>query len=104
MHAPEDWALWLDSAGVSLPATAHAITFDNYGMALQAAVDGLGVTIAMRSYVEDDIRSGRLVTPFPLTVPKDRAWYIVYRPYRAADLGLQAFRNWMREQFLGSEG
>jgi DNA-binding transcriptional LysR family regulator len=98
-HASEDWALWLDGAGISLPPAAHAITFDNYGMAVQAAIDGLGVTIALRSYVEDDIRLGKLVAPFPLVVPKGRAWYIVYRPYREADAALIAFRQWMREQF-----
>jgi LysR family glycine cleavage system transcriptional activator/LysR family transcriptional regulator of beta-lactamase len=98
VHAPEDWALWLDGAGVDLPPAAKAITFDNYGMALQAAIDGLGVTIALRSYIEDDIRSGKLVAPFPLAVPKDRAWYIVYRPYRESDAGLIAFRGWMRAQ------
>jgi LysR family glycine cleavage system transcriptional activator/LysR family transcriptional regulator of beta-lactamase len=97
-HAPEDWPLWLDGAGVTLPPAAHPITFDNYGMALQAAIDGLGVTIALRSYVEDDIRLGKLVAPFPLAVPKDRAWYIVYRPYRESDTGLIAFRTWMQEQ------
>jgi LysR family glycine cleavage system transcriptional activator/LysR family transcriptional regulator of beta-lactamase len=32
-------------------------------------------------------------------VPKGRAWYIVYRPYRETDAGLIAFRQWMREQF-----
>jgi len=67
-------------------------------MALQAAIDGLGVTIALRSYVEDDIRLGKLVAPFPLAVPKDRGWYIVYRPYRESDAGLIAFRTWMQEQ------
>lgn len=98
-HAPEDWALWLDGAGVAAPTAMHAITFDNYGMALQAAIDGLGVTIALHSYVEEDIRAGRLATPFPLAVPKGRAWYIVYRPYREDDSGLTAFRAWIHDQF-----
>jgi DNA-binding transcriptional LysR family regulator len=97
-HASEDWALWLDGAVLSLPPAAHAITFDNYGMAVQAAIDGLGVTNALRSYVEDDIRSGKLVAPFPLAVPKGQAWYIVYRTYRESDAGLIAFRAWMQEQ------
>ena len=29
--------------------------FANYGMALQAALDGVGVAIGLRPYVEDDI-------------------------------------------------
>jgi DNA-binding transcriptional LysR family regulator len=57
------------------------------------------VTIALRSYVEDDIRAGRLAAPFPLAVPKGQAWYIVYRPYRHDDPGLIAFRRWVCDQF-----
>jgi DNA-binding transcriptional LysR family regulator len=31
--------------------------FDNYAMALQAAVDGVGVAIGLRPYVADDIEA-----------------------------------------------
>ena len=55
-----------------ITARAHAPgpSFDNYAMALQAAVDGVGVAIGLRPYVEDDLASGRLVAPFKLAVPQ----------------------------------
>ena len=102
-HAPEDWALWLDVAGLNVPPATRTITFGNYGMAVQAAIDGLGVTIALRSYVDDDLRKGKLVAPFPLAVSKGRAWYLVYRQYRESDAGLIAFRRWMRQQCKSEE-
>ena len=74
-------------------------SFANYGMALQAALDGVGVAIGLRPYVEDDIAMGRLVAPFSLSVPKGRAWYLVYRPFRETDPGLIAFRDWLRHNF-----
>jgi DNA-binding transcriptional LysR family regulator len=98
-HAPEDWPLWLGAAEVSLPSGSFGPRFDNYAMALQAAVDGLGVAIGLRPYVEDDIAAGRLVAPFPLAVPKGRAWYLVYQPFRKDDPALTAFRTWLRKSF-----
>jgi DNA-binding transcriptional LysR family regulator len=68
-------------------------------MALQAALDGVGVAIGLRPYVEDDIAMGRLVAPFSLSVPKGRAWYLVYRAFRETDPALIAFRDWLRQHF-----
>jgi DNA-binding transcriptional LysR family regulator len=52
-------------------------TFGNCTMALQAAVDGIGVAIGLRPYVEDDLAKGRLLAPFSIAVPKKRAWVFV---------------------------
>jgi len=98
-HSPDEWPLWLAAAGVKLRASTLGPRFDNYAMALQAAVDGMGVAIGLRPYVEDDIAAGRLVAPFSLAVPKGRAWYLVYRPFRRDDPGLVAFRGWLRQSF-----
>jgi DNA-binding transcriptional LysR family regulator len=97
-HSPEEWPLWLAAAKVKPRAGTLGPRFDTYAMALQAAVDGAGVAIGLRPYVQDDIAAGRLVAPFPLTVPKGSAWYLVYRPYRENDAGLIAFRDWLRDK------
>jgi DNA-binding transcriptional LysR family regulator len=94
-HSPEEWPLWLAAARVKLRANTLGPRFDNYAMALQAAVDGLGVAIGLRPYVEDDLASGRLVAPFKLAVPKGQAWYLVHRPFRQDDAALVAFREWL---------
>lgn len=95
-HSPEEWPLWLQAAGVKL-GKAPGPSFGSYAMAIQAALDGVGVAMGLRPYVEDDIASGRLVAPFALSVPKGRAWYIVYRPFRRGDPALAALRDWLRE-------
>jgi len=94
-HSPEEWPLWLAAARVKLRANTLGPRFDNYAMALQAAVDGVGVAIGLRPYVEDDLASGRLVAPFKLAVPKGQAWYLVYRPFRQDDAALATFREWL---------
>jgi DNA-binding transcriptional LysR family regulator len=98
-HSPEEWPLWLAAARVKVRANTLGPRFDNYAMALQAAVDGVGVAIGLRPYVEDDLASGRLVAPFKLAVPKGQAWYLVYRSFRQDDAALVVFREWLMTNF-----
>jgi LysR family glycine cleavage system transcriptional activator len=92
-HAPEDWPLWLKTIGVAkMPAKGPQ--FDYYGQALQAALDGVGVAMGIRPYIDDDIAAGRLVAPFA-SVPKGSKWYLIYQETRAAESGFLAFRQWL---------
>lgn len=93
-HAPEDWPRWLAAAGVKGVAAAGPV-FDFYGQAQQAALDGLGVAIGIRPYVDDDLAAGRLVAPFAFSVPKGRGWFLVHREARAQEPGFRAFRDWI---------
>ena len=95
-HAAEDWSLWLKAAGVSR-ITARGTEFQYYGHALQAAIDGLGVAMGIRPYIDDDLAAGRLVAPFALTVPKGERWYLVYRSFQAGQRDFTAFRRWIMQ-------
>ncbi len=99
-HSIEDWTQWLAAAGLAA-LTARGPSFGTYAMALQAALDGVGVAMGLRPYVVDDLAAKRLVRPFRLAVPKRRAWYIAYRPERAEEAGLVAFRSWLHEVARG---
>ena len=93
-HSPDDWPLWLKAAGVPR-MTARGPELQYYGQALQAAVDGLGIAMGIRPYIDDDLAAGRLVAPFALTVPKGMRWYLVYRGFRAEQRDFAAFRRWI---------
>ncbi|MBX3500112.1 MAG: LysR family transcriptional regulator [Alphaproteobacteria bacterium] len=93
-HAREDWPSWLKAAGLG-ELRVDGPLFEYYGHALQAAADGLGVAMGIRPYIDDDLAAGRLVAPFPLSVPKGTSWYLVYRPHRAVEEGFKAFRSWI---------
>ena len=93
-HASEDWPLWLEAAGVAR-LSARGPEFQYYGQALQAAVDGLGVAMGIRPYIDDDLAAGRLVAPFALTVPKGMRWYLVYRSFQTTQRDFVAFRRWI---------
>ncbi|CBS90516.1 LysR substrate-binding domain-containing protein [Azospirillum lipoferum] len=103
-HWAEDWPRWLAAAGVaevsakgpsSKGPSSKGLSFGSYAMTLQAAIDGVGVALAPRLYILDDIAAGRLATPFGLAVPMVHAWYLVYRASRRDDAGLAPFRDWL---------
>jgi len=93
-HASDDWPSWLKAAGVAR-VTARGTEFQFYGQALQAAIDGLGVAMGIRPYIDDDLAAGRLVAPFALSVPKGMRWYLVYRGFRTEQRDFAAFRRWI---------
>ncbi|MBI5262346.1 MAG: LysR family transcriptional regulator [Bradyrhizobium sp.] len=93
-HSPDDWPIWLKAAGLAR-VTARGPEFQFYGQALQAAVDGLGVAMGIRPYIDDDLAAGRLVAPFALSVPKGMRWYLVYRSFQTEQRDFAAFRRWI---------
>ena len=96
-HLREQWDWWVEAAGLSAPIQpTNEILFESSVMAIQAALDGVGVAVAQLPYVSDALSAGRLVTPFPTVDRKYEGWYLAYRPMRAKDPALVAFRNWVR--------
>ncbi|ETR76061.1 LysR family transcriptional regulator [Afipia sp. P52-10] len=95
-HAREDWPRWIKAAGLSkMPVKGPEFEF--YGYALQAALDGVGVAMGISPYIDDDLRAGRLVAPFQVSVSKGKHWYLIYRDARRGEPGFTAFRAWLIE-------
>jgi len=86
---PRLWRDWLAKAGHGGLEPAATLTLDHFYLSIQAAIDGLGVAMGPATLIEDDVRAGRLVTPFVgLSLPS-RGYYgyaPVDGPSRAASL------------------
>jgi len=95
LHRPRDWPTWLSAAGVTAFDGNNGIKLENSALTYQAAIDGLGVVIAQRSFVEEDLRSGRLVAPFDLQVPGDGSYFLAYPVERPKSYGVAAFEAWL---------
>jgi LysR family glycine cleavage system transcriptional activator len=93
-HSAEDWPIWLKAAGMAR-ISARGPEFQFYGQALQAAADGVGVAIGISPYVDDDVKAGRLVAPFALSVSKGEHWYLIWRDSRKDEAAFRAFRSWI---------
>jgi LysR family glycine cleavage system transcriptional activator len=92
----EDWQLWLTAAGLPTSlATRRGLSFDQSFMAIQAAVEGLGVALGRTRFVEADIAAGRLVVPFDVVLPADAGFYIVAPEATADAPKIALFRDWL---------
>ncbi|HZS81713.1 MAG TPA: transcriptional regulator GcvA [Stellaceae bacterium] len=92
----DDWRLWLTAAGLPTELAARrGLSFDQSFMAIQAAVDGLGVALGRTRFVEADIAAGRLVIPFDLALPAEAGFYIVAPEETADTPKIALFRDWL---------
>lgn len=70
------WQMWSESLGCPAPALAGP-EFEHYYFTLEAAVAGLGISVAPWHLVLDDIRAGRLLAP--LGFRESGSWYVAKR-------------------------
>jgi LysR family glycine cleavage system transcriptional activator len=79
---PDAWPRWLARQGIEVPerwATIGGHWFDHFFLSLQAAINGLGVAVGPQVLVEDDLKTGRLVNPFPDFPLESPGFHILYR-------------------------
>ncbi|MGI3899323.1 MAG: LysR substrate-binding domain-containing protein [Janthinobacterium lividum] len=86
---PRLWRDWLAMAGQGGLVPAATLTLDHFYLAIQAAIDGMGVAMGPATLIADDLRLGRLVAPFPNLSLPGRSYFAyvpIESPARAATL------------------
>ncbi|MFN6953414.1 MAG: LysR family transcriptional regulator [Acetobacteraceae bacterium] len=90
---PRDWQVWAAARGLPAPPSAPSL-FASTSLALQAAIEGLGVVIAPPVFVEADAAEGRLVRlAGDAAATGDRYWLLL--PPRARPEVAGAFAGWL---------
>lgn len=95
---PEDWPNWLSANGVIADWATRGYRFESSSMAYEAAIKEIGVAVAVTALVQSDLKEGRLITPFPMTLSTPYAYWLVYPPAKAANPAVAVFRNWIVEE------
>ncbi len=95
MNRPHDWPTWLEAAGAHGVDGNSGLKFENAALAYQAAVDQLGVIVAILPFVADDLASGRLVAPFTLRAKTQGAYYLAFNAARPQAKRVQVFEDWV---------
>lgn len=75
-----DWMTWLHEQGQSRPVHDRSSTFNTYPLAVQAAVDGLGVALGWGHLVDRLLKSGELVRPLGASNVRSDFGYYLLRP------------------------
>lgn len=99
LHDTSDafWRHWLSAVSRAELQPTSGTVFNDYNLAVGAAVSGLGVLIGRTALIEAELNDGRLVEVVPLRVPSPRAYHLV-RPKGAPSRPAAALWDWMLPQ------
>ena len=99
------WQKWLEAADAAERVDAsHGPHFSSNILSLEAASQKLGVALALRPLVNDDIASGRLVAPFATEMKPVGSYYLVCPEVIADRPAVATFRAWLLEKAGNSSG
>lgn len=91
-----NWRSWFRHAGIpDAIEDARAMSFDSCMLSFQAANMGIGVAVANRAYIADDIKHGRLIAPLTIKHPNRNGWYVVCPRGHAQMDKVKRFRDWI---------
>jgi LysR family glycine cleavage system transcriptional activator len=94
-HPWQEWSSWLSAAGLAASEPIQGSSYADAGVILQAATAHEGVALARGLVVLDDLRAGRLVRLFKVSVPDRYAYYLVHPVTSFPNAALAAFESWL---------
>jgi LysR family transcriptional regulator, glycine cleavage system transcriptional activator len=93
--ARPSWRDFLQSVGITDIDATRGPHFSDAALAMDAAVEGMGVTLAIKSLLTSEIRAKRLVVPFDIAAPTGYAYYLVTPEAAGESVALSSFRQWL---------
>jgi LysR family glycine cleavage system transcriptional activator len=99
------WSSWLSRFGLQQTQLMRQLRFSHFGLALSAAIDGLGVALGRSPMVDAELASGRLVRPFGAKVMAKASdvFALAWRDTGAGaqDQRIAAFRDFALDEACG---
>lgn len=97
---PNAWENWLKSENLVF-TNVHGMLVDQFAVAAQAAISGLGVALLPTFLVQAELARGDLVPAVERPVQSHGTYYLAWPAEREGFPPLQAFRNWLRTEVAG---
>ena len=97
---PMDWSVWLSGHGIHSSAAERGPRFSNSLLAIEAAINGQGVALALKPLIQHDLDTGRLIAPFESGVPSPYTYCLLYQAGNESNPGIKAFCDWIQEESL----
>ena len=94
----QTWQHWLDAAGIRGVDTRGGYEFDLLDLAIRAALDGLGITIADWHMVTRELAAGQLTQVLNVHVEGHQSYWLVTRPEQAESAALRTFQAWLQQE------
>ncbi|MFT3729190.1 MAG: transcriptional regulator GcvA [Terricaulis sp.] len=97
------WARWFRAVGLDWPEPQSGPMFDDSPLLLRATLEGNGVALGRHWLAVDELRAGRLVTPFDVAVRDDFAYWLCWPTGRSANPEAARFRDWLQARAAAEE-
>ncbi|WP_336821673.1 LysR substrate-binding domain-containing protein [Cedecea sp. VD19] len=98
---PEAWHSYAQESGIVLDNPSLGPRYDLHEMAIAATLAGQGVALVPRMYIEKELNSGALVTPWPTSDALSKNFCLV-KPVGSGvnNMALQAFERWLQDEVI----
>ncbi len=98
-----EWERYLKAIGWPQVDVSRGYMFNRNHITMQCAIAGMGVAIARRTLITDELDSGRLVTPFSNIVPTGKRYCLVYSAGALDDPLVAAVHDWIASEVPNPE-
>src|SRR5262249_8825119 len=92
------WSIFAAQIGLDVPVD-RGIVLETADLVVESAVNDGGVGMLDPRLFPEEIRSGRLVAPFQMSVKSGRSYFLVSRAEEIEIPRIAAFRQWVIAQF-----
>lgn len=99
----DQWSDWFEAAGVLAPAHQDGPIYNDALLLIQSAIEGQGVTLGRSLLVDDELRSGRLVRLFDISVACANSYFFVCPDGREQEANIASLMQWLVEEARMSE-
>ncbi len=95
----EKWQDWFDIQDVTGKISESCLTFENSQLAIEAALNGLGILFVRSLLIEDELKEGRLVTLSDVTLPSKSHHYLLCSQISSQKKVVSEFKQWLLGSF-----
>jgi len=90
------WQEWMNLAKVRGIDAESGPRYSNSVLVHEAVLEGQGIALVIKQHIESDVAAGRLVIPFPISMPSAYSYYMVVAKKDVAKAVVQTFRKWIK--------
>ncbi|GEK46228.1 LysR substrate-binding domain-containing protein [Halomonas pacifica] len=103
-HDYAEWEHYLEAIAAPHVNVRRGYTFNRNQLTMEAAIAGMGVAIARRTLITDELKRGALIAPFAERVATGKQYGIVYSPGALDDRRVAAVHDWLVEEARRGRG
>lgn len=101
LHADltDDWELWFQKAGVLNQDIPDGPKLGDDAAIKQAVCDGYGVSLGRSILIADDLKTGRLIAPFPIELTASFSYWLVTLEGKSSSESIDKISAWIKNEF-----